>query len=294
MSTQTGTIYLGTFGLPVEIQLGANLTGTTQVALAMRKPSGALVNRNLGAGAVTDAAGGKVSYFPIQTEVNEAGVYTFSITVTLAAGKQLVGEGSLVVSPSLAAGPTLVVEDGTGLDDANSYATRAEADAYHEGHLYADAWLTATNAQKERALIMATRLIDDNVFWKGAPVNVEPGVQALGWPRVPRVLESRYGNPVPAPISASFWETLAWPYNQVPRPVMRATCELARELLKADRTLEDSAKGIRSVSVGQGAVDVVFDPEDRKSALTDLIAGMLKPYGTMVAGQPSEIRVTRG
>ena len=29
----------------------------------------------------------------------------------------------------------LVREDGTGKADANSYATRAEGDAYHEGHV---------------------------------------------------------------------------------------------------------------------------------------------------------------
>ena len=53
---------------------------------------------------------------------------------------------------------TLVKEDGTGKSDANSYASVADADAYHEGHLYASAWTGATTADKEKALVMATRL----------------------------------------------------------------------------------------------------------------------------------------
>ena len=35
---------------------------------------------------------------------------------------------------------TLIKEDGTGKADANSYASVADGDAYHDGHLYATAW----------------------------------------------------------------------------------------------------------------------------------------------------------
>ena len=62
---------------------------------------------------------------------------------------------------------TLIKEDGTGKVDANSYASAADGDAYHEGHLYASAWTGATLANKEKALVMATRLIDGEYQFNG-------------------------------------------------------------------------------------------------------------------------------
>ena len=40
----------------------------------------------------------------------------------------------------------LTKEDGTGKSDANSYASTADGDAYHDGHLYASAWTAAIAA----------------------------------------------------------------------------------------------------------------------------------------------------
>ena len=62
---------------------------------------------------------------------------------------------------------TLIKEDGTGKVDANSYASAADGDAYHDGHLYATAWTGATLANKEKALVMATRLIDGEYQFNG-------------------------------------------------------------------------------------------------------------------------------
>ena len=43
---------------------------------------------------------------------------------------------------------TLIKEDGTGRADANSYASVADGNAYHDGHLYASAWTGAGDDQK--------------------------------------------------------------------------------------------------------------------------------------------------
>ena len=75
---------------------------------------------------------------------------------------------------------TLIKEDGTGKVDANSYATAADGDAYHDGHLYATAWTGATLANKEKALVMATRLIDGEYQFNGFK---RSDAQALQWPR---------------------------------------------------------------------------------------------------------------
>src|SRR5690348_9503560 len=76
---------------------------------------------------------------------------------------------------------TLVKEDGTGRTDANSYASAADGDAYHDGHLYATAWTAASTGNKEKALVFATRLIDSQMQFNGFRAN---GGQALQWPRV--------------------------------------------------------------------------------------------------------------
>src|SRR3954469_6502800 len=74
----------------------------------------------------------------------------------------------------------LIKEDGTGLVNANTYASVADGDAYHEAHLYATAWTAATTPNKEAALAMAARLIDEEFQFNGYRVSSS---QALQWPR---------------------------------------------------------------------------------------------------------------
>ena len=74
----------------------------------------------------------------------------------------------------------LIKEDGTGLANANAYANAADGDAYHDAHLYASAWTGATTANKEKALVMATRLIDAQFQFNGFK---RLSTQALQWPR---------------------------------------------------------------------------------------------------------------
>lgn len=61
---------------------------------------------------------------------------------------------------------TLVVETGTGIVGANSYASVADADAFLdiEG---ATAWVTTTTAEKTRLLQLASRMIDQQVTYIG-------------------------------------------------------------------------------------------------------------------------------
>ena len=62
---------------------------------------------------------------------------------------------------------------------ANSYVTLAEADSYFETVPDSANWDDKTDDQKNRALISATRWIDNQVFY-GDRCDVE---QALSWPR---------------------------------------------------------------------------------------------------------------
>lgn len=72
----------------------------------------------------------------------------------------------------------LIVEDGTGKPDADSYVTLAEADAYCAklGHVK---W-TGTDTDKEAALVRACQYVDTWYRFKGERLM---SVQALEWPR---------------------------------------------------------------------------------------------------------------
>src|SRR5512137_2573590 len=126
---------------------------------------------------------------------------------------------------------TLIKETGAGLVNANSYASAADGDAYHDGHLYATAWTAATTANKEKALVFATRLIDAERQFNGVKVTE---TQALQWPRVD----------CPDPDGAAeSSEVAVLPSDAVPPAFVRATCELARELLIQDRTAAPPGEG---------------------------------------------------
>lgn len=72
----------------------------------------------------------------------------------------------------------LIVEDGTGKPDADSYVTLAEADAYCAklGH----AGWTGTDAAKEAVLVRACQYVDTGYSFKGERLTA---AQALEWPR---------------------------------------------------------------------------------------------------------------
>lgn len=76
----------------------------------------------------------------------------------------------------------LIVEDGTGRMDAESYASITEGDAYALVHVNS-AWSGADDAGKENALRLGTQYLD-NVYrqrWQGTRYRE---LQTLTWPRV--------------------------------------------------------------------------------------------------------------
>ena len=88
---------------------------------------------------------------------------------------------------------TLIVEDGTGLANSNSFVSVAEADDYL-GNVGATAWSEATLDAKEAALIRATAYLSTYFRWKGARVNGR--AQALSYPR--QGVTDCEGNAVPS------------------------------------------------------------------------------------------------
>jgi hypothetical protein len=153
-----------------------------------------------------------------------------------------------------------------GSADANSYATVAQGDTYHEGRSHASTWEDADEEDKIRALITATRLLDQQFDWNGTVVD---GVQALLWPRI-----GVYG------LNGYLLDAVS-----IPKPLREATAEYARLLIEEDRTLdsETALAGIKRVKAGP--VDVEFkDSLPLSQPLPDAIVSMIPStyYRTVV------------
>jgi len=101
----------------------------------------------------------------------------------------------------------IIVEDGTGLATAQSYASVAECDAYHLAR-GSSAWAAAAAAAKEAALVRASAALDGlyGSRWPGARLTAD---QALDWPR------------------SDAWDSDGWPLTLVPAAIKNATCEAA-------------------------------------------------------------------
>jgi hypothetical protein len=112
----------------------------------------------------------------------------------------------------------LVIDATPGSPTANSFATIAEGNAYHEGHMTPDAWTDASTDEKSRALVTATRLLTYHLDWIGRASTSE---QALAWPRYAALTRNGY-------LFAS---------DVVPQAVKDATIELARLLLEGAVTV---------------------------------------------------------
>jgi hypothetical protein len=173
---------------------------------------------------------------------------------------------------------TLVKEDGTGRSDANAYASLLDGDAYHDGHLYATAWTAASNANKEKALVFATRLIDSQYQFNGTR---SKSTQALQWPR------EDCRDP-----DADGWNGGTVASNAVPKAVVEATCEMARELLIADRSAAPTGEGIIATWTDTGGTKYAF-PEDKRPIISHVTQAMLTKFGTLIKRKGGAVKLVR-
>ena len=173
---------------------------------------------------------------------------------------------------------TLIKEDGTGMVDANSYASAADSDAYHDGHLYATAWTGATLATKEKALVMATRLIDGEYQFNGFKESDE---QALQWPRERCPDPDRSGGGIVPGIVSSFGGDSWVASDVVPARVVQATCELARELIVADRTAAPPGEGVTLVRLADQS-ETIYNKRDKRPVVPMVAQSLLCKYGALL------------
>lgn len=179
----------------------------------------------------------------------------------------------------------LIVEDGTGVANANTYASRATGDAFADAHLYATNWTSATDARKDAALAMATRLIDQEIQFVGYKSNE---LQALQWPRTnvpdPDLGEIVAGHPR---FTAGYYLAS----NVVPAAVVNAACELAIQLLGQNRTGDAQGAGIKRVRI-EGAMEVEFEGAPT-GVLTRDVIHLLAKYGQPVGAGSRAVKLAR-
>ena len=168
---------------------------------------------------------------------------------------------------------TLIKEDGTGKADANAYANEVDGDAYHAGHLYASAWTGATADNKAAALVMASRLIDAEYQFGGVKAT---SAQALQWPR------SDCRDPDASDMVAE---------NIVPKPLLEATCELARELILADRTAAPPGEGQKYFN--NAGVQTGYDKSDTRPIIPRLVQAVLAKFGSMTKAKSGTVNLVR-
>lgn len=147
---------------------------------------------------------------------------------------------------------------------SNTYVTLADADTYFEGHAFASTWDAETDANKNIALAHATMILD-RIKWAGSKGQTAVGglTQALAFPR--RWCPTLEYDAAPQHISDDFVDESVMYYDEdaIPTPLVRATCELALELVRAGTTdpLLDDADRIRSETVGPISTEW-FDSQD--------------------------------
>lgn len=161
----------------------------------------------------------------------------------------------------------LIVETGAGLPDAESWASVADADAYHLAR--GNAGWTGETATKEAALRRGTDYLEGlyRARWSGRPAAIG---QALGWPR--------------AYVCASTGNGYL-PSDKIPVALVRACCECAlRELESPGSLAPDFVPGeiVTSETVGPLSTDYAtapgspVDPMPRLVAVDRLLAPLLR------------------
>ena len=80
-------------------------------------------------------------------------------------------------------------------------------------------------------------------------------------------------------------------FDVVPKAVVDATCEMARELLIADRTASPAGEGIASTY--NGPVGTKYSKGDTRPIISHVTQAMLGKYGGLVSAASGGVRLVR-
>lgn len=141
---------------------------------------------------------------------------------------------------------TLLVEDGTLVDGAESYISVEYADMYFANR-GVSTWSILNTTEKEQALRRATdyMLARYRGRWKGSKVKY---AQALDWPRV-GVTPDDSENPISLPSGYSYGYRYVIPYTTLPEEVKKVCAEYALRAA-AGPLLDDQTQKVLQETVG--------------------------------------------
>jgi hypothetical protein len=167
---------------------------------------------------------------------------------------------------------SLIVEDGTGIANAESYCSVAQASAYHGARSTADAWANLDTPTQESNLRTATDYLTQmyTMRWAGKRRYL---AQSLDWPR--------WGVPWPNGYA------LFRPDGVMPPELISATAELA--LKAASGPLMDDL-GREATSESIDVIHVTYQPGSNRQTEYASVALWLRPLLIYNAGIP----ITRG
>jgi hypothetical protein len=154
---------------------------------------------------------------------------------------------------------SLITEDGTGLANAESYASVADATAYHAARGNA-AWAAASLGNQEIALRQATDYLERRYVYRGTRKTI---VQALLWPRVGVYVD---------------YINLTWPVTKL----TQATCELALRALSGPLVNDQTAPNVKREKIGPLETEYFGNSMNGQTFFTtvdDLLAPLIK-YNT--------------
>lgn len=184
---------------------------------------------------------------------------------------------------------TVTVEDGTGLANANSYVSVAEADAFHVSNFHtATAWAALTADQKAAAVITATRILDQQWIWNGGKAST---TQALQWPRV-LAPDPDFQTAAVYPYNQTLSLSQYLPSNAVPPAIKRATCDFASAIAAKNFEKAPQGEGISSFSL-DGMMSVSFDLATRPDFVPEWIQSELSKYGSMTSSKAGMVKLVR-
>lgn len=157
---------------------------------------------------------------------------------------------------------------------SNTYCTLAEANTYHDAHVHTDKWDTASDSTKNKALAMATRLLDDNFDWLGIKAT---DTQKLRWPRYDTYDKDGY-----------FIDG-----DIIPQDLKDATSEYARHLISSDLTATPDTLGFKKIKVSEIELEIDSNDRDRVGVMPEVVRKMIDHLGRVKSQVPFQAKVLR-
>ena len=164
----------------------------------------------------------------------------------------------------------LVLEDGSGMSDANSYVSLAYADAYMVNRNYT-AWLTQSEYVKKAAIIKAMDYVDNIFDWKGTRLYKD---QALSFPRKGLIDDEGfdYSGEIPEKVKKAICEAAFYVYKSYSLYIQKDV----NGALKKDKKKADVVETEKEYFSSE---DVKIDYTSTYQALDTMLKGLFRQKG---------------